>query len=57
MALSHELVSILVCPQCKGTLDLDHAETGFTCPACRLRYPVRDGIPVMLVDEAERLAS
>lgn len=55
MALSPELVSILVCPQCKGSLDLDPAETGFTCPACRLRYPVREGIPVMLVDEAEKI--
>ena len=31
--LAPELLEILVCPQCKGTLDLDHAETGFTCPA------------------------
>lgn len=55
MALSPELVSILVCPQCKGKLELDKAETGFTCLACQLRYPVRDGIPVMLVDEAEKI--
>ncbi|PKO60402.1 MAG: hypothetical protein CVU24_13090 [Betaproteobacteria bacterium HGW-Betaproteobacteria-18] len=55
MALSPELVAILVCPQCKGTLTLEPAETGFICPACRLRYPVREGIPVMLVDEAEKI--
>lgn len=55
MALSPELISILVCPQCKGKLDLDPAETGFTCAACKLRYPVKDGIPVMLVDEAEKI--
>jgi len=55
MALSPELVALLVCPQCKGTLDLEPAETGFVCPACRLRFPVREEIPVMLVDEAEKI--
>jgi len=55
MALSTELLAILVCPQCKGKIDLEPGETGFVCPACRLRYPVRDGIPVMLVDEAEKI--
>jgi len=55
MALSAELLAILVCPQCKGKIDLEPGETGFVCPACRLRYPVRDGIPVMLVDEAEKI--
>lgn len=55
MALSPELISILVCPQCKGKLDLEPNEAAFTCAACRLRYPVREGIPVMLVDEAEKI--
>lgn len=55
MALSPELVSILVCPQCKGQLDLEPDESAFICNPCRLRYPVREGIPVMLVDEAEKI--
>lgn len=55
MPLSPELISILVCPQCKGRLDLEPNETAFSCRACRLRYPVRDGIPVMLLDEAEKI--
>lgn len=55
MALSPDLVALLVCPRCKGTLELEPAETGFICHACQLRYPVREGIPVMLVDEAEQL--
>ena len=55
MALSPDLVAILVCPQCKGSLLLEPAETSLTCHACRLRYPVREGIPVMLVDEAEKI--
>jgi uncharacterized protein YbaR (Trm112 family) len=55
MTLSPALVKILVCPRCKGLLEIGPAETGFTCHACHLRYPVREGIPVMLVDEAENL--
>ena len=55
MAISPDLVAILVCPQCKGPLLLEHAETSLACHVCRLRYPVREGIPVMLVDEAEKI--
>lgn len=53
MALNPELVALLVCPKCKGELELEQDESAFRCPACRLRYPVREGIPVMLVEEAE----
>ncbi|MBP1728643.1 MAG: hypothetical protein H6Q56_1016 [Deltaproteobacteria bacterium] len=55
MALSPDLIAILVCPQCKGKLAMEPAESGFICPACRLRYPIREGIPVMLADEAEKI--
>lgn len=55
MALSEELLAMLVCPRCKGDLLLDPGETGLVCPACRLRYPVREGIPVMLEEEAEKI--
>jgi len=55
MSLSPALVAILVCPRCKGPLEIEPAETGFTCQACQLRYPIREGIPVMLVDEAEKI--
>lgn len=55
MALSDELLAILVCPQCKGTLRCEGEPPALTCDACRLRYPIREGIPVMLVDEAEKL--
>ena len=54
MALSEELLAILACPQCKGGLFYEEALPALTCNACRLRYPVREGIPVMLVDEAEK---
>lgn len=52
MTLSPELLSILVCPRCKGNLDYREPESSLVCPACKLRYPVRDGIPIMLADEA-----
>ncbi len=55
MALSPELLTILVCPACKGDLAYDAAANTLTCPACRLRYKVVEDIPVMLVDEAEKI--
>ena len=55
MALDPLLLEILVCPQCKGTLRLAPTGDGLICDRCRLRYPVVDDIPQMLVDEAEPL--
>ena len=55
MALSRQLLDILVCPQCKGELELVDSLPALVCHACRLRYPIRDDIPVMLVDEAEKI--
>jgi uncharacterized protein YbaR (Trm112 family) len=55
MPLDAELLEILVCPKCKGELEYreENGEESLTCHACRLRYGVEDGIPIMLVDEAE----
>lgn len=50
--LSDELLQILVCPKCKGGLVYHETEARLDCPACQLHYPVREGIPVMLVEEA-----
>ena len=55
MALSSDLLAILVCPACKGDLAYDATAETLTCPACRLRYKVEGDIPVMLVDQAEKL--
>ena len=52
MTVPQELLAILVCPKCKGDLDYRPSENVLECKACRLRYPVRDGIPIMLIDEA-----
>ena len=52
MTVPADLLEILVCPRCKGALRADPAESRLVCEACRLAYAVRDGIPIMLVDEA-----
>jgi uncharacterized protein YbaR (Trm112 family) len=56
MAISKELLDILACPQCKGDVTLTQGEDALVCATCKLRYPIRDDIPIMLVDEAEPLA-
>lgn len=55
MVISKALLEMLACPQCKQPVALNETEDGLVCQACRLSYPIKDDIPVMLVDEAERL--
>lgn len=55
MTLDKELLEILACPESKAPLIYFEEEAFLFCPQSRLKYPIRDGIPVMLVDEAERL--
>lgn len=50
-----KLLDILVCPVCKGPLAYRKAEQELVCKADRVAYPIRDGIPVMLKDEARSL--
>lgn len=56
MTISQELIDILACPQCKGDVTLTDSGEGLVCPACQLIYEIRDGIPVMLVEEAKPMA-
>ena len=51
--VSKELLEVLACPQCKGPVELKGE--ALECAACKLRYRIDDGIPVMLIDEAERI--
>ena len=51
------LLEILVCPVCKSGLDYRKPAGELVCKACRLAYPVKDDIPVMLEDEARTLAA
>lgn len=55
MALSAELLEILVCPKCKSKVELKTDQSGLVCTntQCRLVYPIREEIPVMLVEEAK----
>ena len=53
--LNKELLDILACPKCKGPVQLTDTEDGLVCQACKLLYEIRDGIPVMLIDEAKKL--
>ena len=52
MAVSKELLEILVCPLCKTPVSLTPDNHGLKCSTCHRVYPIRDDIPVMLVDEA-----
>jgi uncharacterized protein YbaR (Trm112 family) len=54
MALDEDLLAILVCPNCRGEVDYRQEEEVIVCRKCGYRYPVRDDIPVMLIDEAEK---
>jgi uncharacterized protein len=54
VSLDPELLQILVCPNDRAEVDYVEAEQVIVCRQCGYRYPVRDGIPVMLIDEAEK---
>jgi len=52
--LSKELLEILACPKCKGDLEYDKESQKLICNACHLKYDIKDDIPIMLIDEAEK---
>jgi uncharacterized protein YbaR (Trm112 family) len=52
MVIDKELLEILACPKCKGDIIVAEKEDGLICKSCKLLYPIRDDIPVMLIDEA-----
>ncbi len=55
MAISRQLLNILVCPKCKGDLRLAEEEDGLICDTCKLMYEIKDDIPIMLIDEAKKI--
>ena len=55
MTFDERLLDILVCPKCKGDLEHDRPGSRLVCGSCRLAYPIRDDIPIMLEAEAERI--
>ena len=50
--IDKELLEILACPACQGDVELK--DNKIVCPKCGRKYPIKDGIPIMLVDEAEK---
>ena len=50
--IDKELLEILACPSCKGDVELKNNK--IICLKCGLKYPIKDGVPILLVDEAER---
>jgi uncharacterized protein len=52
MPISKYLLEILACPKCKGNVKITEKEDGFICEQCKLFYPIKDDIPVMLIDGA-----
>jgi uncharacterized protein YbaR (Trm112 family) len=52
--MDSKLLEILACPACKGDLTYDRKAEKLICEKCRLKYRIKDDIPVMLVDQAER---
>ncbi|MBL8979843.1 MAG: Trm112 family protein [Gemmatimonadetes bacterium] len=55
MTLAPELLDLLVCPRCKGDLEYRPTPEALLCHTCRLAFPVEEGIPIMLIDEAKPL--
>lgn len=53
--LSGKLLKVLACPKCKGNLKYEKAKSRLLCKKCRLAYRVEEGIPIMLVEEAEKI--
>ena len=52
MAVDSKLIELLVCPSCRSSIEYKDRRNLIICTGCELQYPVRDGIPVMLVSEA-----
>ncbi len=55
MTIKKELLEILACPKCKKSVELSDDDMWLACQECSLKYKIKDGIPVMLIDEASPL--
>jgi len=56
MSLSKSLLEVLVCPKCKREVYISKDESYLVCTHCKLKYPIREDIPVMLIEEAETMS-
>lgn len=57
MPIDKTLLEILACPKCTGEISLTGTKDGLVCEQCGLIYPIREGIPVMLIEEAVKIQS
>jgi len=55
--IDQALLDILACPKCKESVQYNDDKTALVCQKCQLTYPIRDDIPVMLIDEAKPLVA
>lgn len=55
--LNIQLLEILVCPLCKGKITLDNIKNELICHKCKLAYPIKEDIPIMLIDKARNIES
>ena len=53
--IDKDLLEILACPKCKGSVELNEEENGLLCSACKLFYEIRNDIPIMLIDSAKTI--
>ncbi|NQY51114.1 MAG: Trm112 family protein [Piscirickettsiaceae bacterium] len=53
--MDKSLLEILACPSCKGNLDYDSPQQELICLNCMLAYPIRDDIPIMLIEKARKV--
>jgi len=54
--MDNKQIEMMVCPECNGKLEFNKTDNELTCNSCQIAFPVKDGIPVMLIEEARRLA-
>jgi uncharacterized protein len=55
MSIDKELLDILACPKCKKSIRITQDQKALICDSCKLKYRIEDDIPIMLIDEAEKI--
>jgi uncharacterized protein len=55
--MDNKQIELIACPECQGKLNYDKTNKELVCEVCKVAYPVNDGIPVMLIEEARKIES
>lgn len=56
MSINKELLAIMACPKCKGDIKMNEKGDGLICDVCHLLYPIKNGMPIMLIEEAVKIS-